>query len=41
MRTDSCVEYYRSLKMKNENEKCLFSNTQEFFFHNIFIKSFK
>ena len=26
--------------MKNENEKCLFSNTQEFL-HNIFITSFK
>ena len=25
-------------EMKNENEKCLFSNTQEFL-HNIFIKS--
>ena len=28
------------LVMTNENEKCLFSNTQEFL-HNIFIKSFK
>ena len=30
----------RELKNEKKNEKCLFSNTQEFL-HNIFIKSFK